>query len=240
MYYNGCNSVPRACNIIVQMGGKCLFSWSGGKDSALALYEIVGGREYDIAALVTTVTEGYNRISMHGVRCGLLEKQAESLGLPLEKVMIPPGASNEEYEHSLRRILLGYKESGVNSVIFGDIYLREVREYRERQMGGLGLKCEFPIWGRDSGSLARVFIDSGFKAVVVCVDSTQLDGGFSGREFDDAFLAGLPPAVDVCGENGEFHTFVYDGPIFADRVEFERGGITLRDSRFYYCDLLPK
>jgi uncharacterized protein (TIGR00290 family) len=222
------------------MGGKCLFSWSGGKDSALALYEILGSRDHDIAALVTTVTGGYDRVSMHGVRCVLLEKQAESLGLGLEKVTIPPGASNEEYELSLGRILLGYKEAGVDSVIFGDIYLREVREYRERQLRELGLKCEFPIWGRDSRSLAGEFIDKGFKAVVVCVDSTQLDWGFSGREFDEGFLAGLPTAADVCGENGEFHTFVYDGPIFADRVEFERGGITLRDGRFYYCDLLPR
>ena len=222
------------------MGGKCLFSWSGGKDSALALYEILGRRDHDIAALVTTVTGGYDRVSMHGVRCVLLEKQAESLGLVLEKVTIPPGASNEEYELSLRRILLGYKETGVDSVIFGDIYLREVREYREKQLGEMGIRCEFPIWGRDSRSLAGEFIEKGFKAVVVCVDSTQLDGGFSGREFDEGFLAGLPPAADVCGENGEFHTFVYDGPIFADRVDFERGGITLRDGRFYYCDLLPR
>lgn len=219
---------------------KCLFSWSGGKDSVLALYEILGSRDYDIMALMTTVTLGYDRISMHGVRCTLLEKQAESLGLGLEKVTIPPDASNQEYELSLGRMLLGYKETGVDSVIFGDIYLREVREYREKQLGGLGLKCEFPIWGRDSRSLSREFIDNGFKAVVVCVDSTLLDGSFVGREFDDDFLAGLPPTVDMCGENGEFHTFVYDGPIFADRVGFDMGEITLRDGRFYYCDLLPR
>jgi len=222
------------------MGDKCILSWSGGKDSVLALYEILGSRSFDIAALMTTVTEGYDRVSMQGVRCALLDKQAESLRLGLEKVTIPPGASNEEYELSLGRMLLGYKEAGVGSVVFGDIYLREVREYREKQLGEMGLRCVFPLWGRDSGSLAREFIDKGFKAVVVCVDSTQLDGSFAGREYDDDFISGLPPDVDVCGENGEFHTFVYDGPVFSGGVEFDAGGITLRDGRFYYCDLLPR
>jgi len=221
------------------MGVKCLFSWSGGKDSALALYEILGARNHDIAALMTTVTQGYDRVSMHGVRCALLERQAESLGLGLEKVTITPGATNEEYELALGRVLNRYGESGVDSVVFGDIYLSDVREYRERQMEALGYKCEFPIWGRDSVSLARGFIDRGFKAVVVCVDSTQLDGRFAGREFDDEFLSELPPSVDKCGENGEFHTFVYDGPVFTRRVEFDAGGVTQRDGRFYYCDLLP-
>ena len=221
------------------MNDKCLFSWSGGKDSALALYEILGKRCCDIAALMTTVTRGYDRISMHGVRCALLDRQVDSLGLSPEKVAIPPGASNEEYEHSLAGTLTSYKKTGVRSVVFGDIFLEEVRDYREKQIGGLGFKCEFPIWGRDSGSLAREFIDNGFKAIVVCVDSTQLSGDFAGREYDAEFLAGLPPEVDVCGENGEFHTFVYDGPIFDYRVEFDVGEITLRDGRFYYCDLLP-
>jgi uncharacterized protein (TIGR00290 family) len=226
--------------MVFQMDSKALFSWSGGKDSALALYEVLGSRSFDIASLLTTVTEGYDRVSMHGVRLPLLEMQADSLGLALEKVIIPRNASNEEYETSLEKSLLKYKGSGVESVIYGDIFLEEIRKYREEQLGKLGLGCVFPIWGRDSLSLARTFIEAGFKAVVVCVDSTLLDGGFAGREFDYDFLSGLPQGTDPCGENGEFHTFVYDGPIFRERVGFEKGEVVLRDGRFYYCDLLPQ
>jgi uncharacterized protein (TIGR00290 family) len=222
------------------MGSKALFSWSGGKDSALALYEVLGTRSRDIASLITTVTGEYDRISMHGVRSLLLEMQADSLGIALEKVIIPRNASNEAYELSLENALLKYKSSGVDSVIYGDIFLEEIRKYREEQLGKLGLGCVFPIWGRDSLSLARTFIEAGFKAVVVCVDSTLLDGGFAGREFDYDFLSGLPQGTDPCGENGEFHTFVYDGPIFRERVGFEKGEVVLRVGRFYYCDLLPQ
>jgi len=226
--------------MVIQMGSKALFSWSGGKDSALALYEVLGTRSCDIASLITTVTGEYDRVSMHGVRSLLLEMQADSLGLRLEKVIIPRNASNEEYENSLEKALLKYKGSGVDSVIYGDIFLEEIRKYREEQLGKLGLGCVFPIWGRDSLSLARTFIEAGFKAVVVCVDSTLLDGGFAGREFDRDFITDLPPDIDPCGENGEFHTFVYDGPVFRERVKFVKGEIVLRDGRFYYCDLLPQ
>lgn len=226
--------------MVFQMDSKALFSWSGGKDSALALYEVLGGRSFDIASLLTTVTEGYDRVSMHGVRLPLLDMQADSLGLALEKVIIPRNASNVEYEISLEKALLKYKPSGVDTVVYGDIFLEEIRKYREEQLGRLGLGCVFPIWGRDSFLLARTFIEAGFKAVVVCVDSTLLDGGFAGREFDYDFLSELPPGIDPCGENGEFHTFVYDGPIFRDSVEFVKGEIVLRDGRFYYCDLLPR
>ncbi len=226
--------------MVFQMDSKALFSWSGGKDSALALYEVLGDRSCDIASLLTTVTEGYDRVSMHGVRIPLLEMQADSLGLALEKVIIPRNASNEEYEISLEKALLKYKPSGVDTVIYGDIFLEEIRRYREEQLGRLGLGCVFPIWGRDSLSLARTFIEEGFKAVVVCVDSTLLDGEFAGREFDYDLLSALPPGIDPCGENGEFHTFVYDGPIFRESVEFVKGETVLRDGRFYYCDLLPR
>jgi uncharacterized protein (TIGR00290 family) len=222
------------------MDSKALFSWSGGKDSALALYEVLGTRSRDIAFLITTVTGEYDRISMHGVRSLLLEMQASSLGIALEKVIIPRNASNEAYELSLENALLKYKSSGVDSVIYGDIFLEEIRKYREEQLGKLGLGCVFPIWGRDSFLLARTFIEAGFKAVAVCVDSTLLDGGFAGREFDYDFLSELPPGIDPCGENGEFHTFVCDGPAFRERVVFEKGEIVLRDGRFYYCDLLPR
>lgn len=226
--------------MVIQMGSKALFSWSGGKDSALALYEVLGTRSRDIASLITTVTGEYDRVSMHGVRSLLLEMQADSLGLALEKVIIPRNASNEEYELSLEKALLKYKRSGVDSVIYGDIFLEEIRKYRVEQLGKLGLGCVFPIWARDSLLLARTFIEAGFKAVVVCVDSTLLDGEFAGREFDRDFIIGLPPEIDPCGENGEFHTFVYDGPIFRKSVEFVKGEIVLRDGRFYYCDLLPQ
>lgn len=226
--------------MVIHMGSKALFSWSGGKDSALALYEVLGSRSFDIASLLTTVTGEYDRVSMHGVRPPLLEMQADSLGLALEKVIIPRNASNEAYENSLEKALLQYKESGVDTVIYGDIFLEEIRKYREEQLGRLGLGCVFPIWGRDTLSLARSFIEAGFKAVVVCVDSTLLDGGFAGREFDRDFITELPPAIDPCGENGEFHTFVYDGPVLREKVEFEKGEIVLRDGRFYYCDLLPR
>lgn len=226
--------------MVIHMGSKALFSWSGGKDSALALYEVLGSRSFDIASLLTTVTGEYDRVSMHGVRLPLLEMQADSLGLALEKVIIPRNASNEAYENSLEKALLQYKESGVDTVIYGDIFLEEIRKYREEQLGRLGLGCVFPIWGRDTLSLARSFIEAGFKAVVVCVDSTLLDGGFAGREFDRDFITELPPAIDPCGENGEFHTFVYDGPVLREKVEFEKGEIVLRDGRFYYCDLLPR
>jgi uncharacterized protein (TIGR00290 family) len=222
------------------MDGKALFSWSGGKDSALALYEILTGRDFDIVSLVTTVTGGYDRVSMHGVRTSLLERQAESLGLGLEKVMIPQNATNEEYELSFEKSLLKFKESGVDSVIYGDIFLEEIRRYREEHLRKLGMLGVFPVWDRDSASLARRFIDKGFKAVVVCVDSTLLDGGFAGREFDNDFLTELPTKADPCGENGEFHTFVYDGPIFRNRIWFKKGETVLREGRFYYCELLPR
>ncbi|MEW6144976.1 MAG: diphthine--ammonia ligase [Thermodesulfobacteriota bacterium] len=222
------------------MDGKALFSWSGGKDSALALYETMASRDYDIVSLVTTVTSGYDRISMHGVRSTLLDEQADSLGLGLEKVLIPQNATNEEYELSLEKLLLKYKDSGVDSVVYGDIFLEEIRRYREEHLRKLGMLGVFPVWDRDSATLARTFIDEGFKAVVVCVDSTLLDGGFAGREFDNDFLTDLPTNADPCGENGEFHTFVYNGPIFGRRVEFEKGEIVLREGRFYYCELLPR
>ncbi len=226
--------------MVFQMDSKALFSWSGGKDSALALYEILGSGSRGIVSLITTVTGEYDRVSMHGVRIPLLEMQADSLGLALEKVIIPRNASNEEYENALGKALLKYKPSGVDTVIYGDIFLEEIRKYREEQLGRLGLGCVFPLWGRDSLSLARTFIEEGFKAVVVCVDSTLLDGEFAGREFDYDLLSALPPGIDPCGENGEFHTFVYDGPIFRESVEFVKGETVLRDGRFYYCDLVSR
>lgn len=222
------------------MKRKALFFWSGGKDSALALHEILKDDKYDVTALVTTVTKCSDRVGIHGLRSVLLDKQAESIGLPLEKVYIPKDASNEVYETALEKTILKQQNTGAGSAVFGDLFLRDIREYREMQMGRLGMECVFPIWGSDTAELAREFICSGFRAVVVSVDSEALDESFAGREYDLDFLSGLPGGVDPCGENGEFHTFVYDGPVFNRRMEFDKGGITLTDGRFYVCDLVPR
>lgn len=220
------------------MKQKVLFSWSGGKDSALSMeYAKSGG--YEITALITTVTSEYGRVSMHVLGCDLLDRQAVSLGYPLEKIPISKNADNNEYETALECALLKYKRFGVETVIFGDIFLEDIRKYREKQMDGIGMQCLFPLWKKDTRSLARKFIDSGFRAVTICVDSEAVDGSFAGREYDYDFISDLPCGVDPCGENGEFHTFVYDGPVFNERIRFSKGDIVLRDNGFYYCDLVP-
>ena len=218
---------------------KVLLAWSGGKDSAMALYELEMTQGYEIAALLTTLTEDYDRISMHGVRAALLERQAESLRLPLEKVLISRDSSNEEYESKMEAKLREYLSRGVTSVVFGDIFLEDLRQYREKNLSKLGMKGIFPLWKKDTAGLARTFIALGFKAVVTCVDSEALDGKYAGRVYDEQFLADLPASVDPCGENGEFHSFVYDGPVFRERIAHTKGEVVLRDNRFHYCDLIP-
>jgi len=220
------------------MTERVLFTWSGGKDSALALYELQRKNGYDVVALLTTLTEGYDRISMHGVRSILLEHQANSLGFPIEKVYISKNASNEEYEAKMREVLQKYLTGGVSSVVFGDIFLEDLRKYREDNLAKIGMKAIFPIWKRNTVELARGFIDLGFKAVITCVDSNVLDKAFVGRLYDQQFLSELPSTVDPCGENGEFHSFVYDGPIFQKRVPYTKVEIVFRDGRFWYCDLM--
>jgi uncharacterized protein (TIGR00290 family) len=222
------------------MSERALFAWSGGKDSALALHELRMDRgAYEVVALLTTVTRDYDRVSMHGVRTVLLEQQAESLGIPLEKVDIAAGAPNEEYDARIRETLLPYKERGISLVVFGDLFLEDVRKYHEDNLSRIGMKALFPLWKRDTAELARRFIALGFKAVTTCIDSNVLDRRFVGRAFDRQFLSELPAAVDACGENGEFHSFVYDGPIFRERIRYRKGKVVLRDDRFYYCDLMP-
>ena len=217
-----------------------LVAWSGGKDSALALREIVGDARYRVAALLTTVTAEYDRISMHGVRRSLLHRQAESLGLPLEEVVISPGATNDDYETNMGGALatLRTRISGLDTVVFGDLFLADIRAYRERMLARVGLRGLFPLWLRDTRSLAHEFVRLGYRAVLVCVDATQLAGEFAGREFDADLLRDLPPDVDPCGENGEFHTFVYAGPGLREPVSHERGPLVVRDGRFVYCDLV--
>ncbi len=217
---------------------KVILSWSGGKDSAMALYEIRRRQDYEVVTLLTTLTEGYDRVSMHGVREVLLEQQARSLGLPLEQVIISKEASNEEYEAKMQATLSKFQKLGISCVAFGDIFLAELRKYREDNLAKIGVKAIFPVWGRNTGELAKTFVNLGFKAVVTCVDSKVLDKAFAGRIIGASFLAELPSNIDPCGENGEFHSFAFDGPIFKKSISLTIGQIVLRDS-FYFCDLLP-
>ena len=214
-------------------------SWSGGKDSALAFRELSRDPRYEVRSLLTTVTEGYDRISMHGVRVSLLDRQAKALGLPLVKVPIPQTANNEQYESKMREVLTGERANGVRTVAFGDIFLEDIRRYREEKLSQVDMKAIFPIWKRDTRELASEFINAGFRAILTCVDSKQLDGSFVGRTFDHSLLRDLPSGVDPCGENGEFHTFVCAGPIFSQSIPVHKGEIVVREDRFYYCDLLP-
>ena len=176
---------------------------------------------------------------MHGVRRALLEQQAQSLGLPLVEVLISKGASNAEYETRMGEALDACRRRGVEAIAFGDLFLADIREYRERLLAKHGVAGLYPIWGRDTGQLIRDFVRDGFKAVVVCVDPARLSPSFAGRIIDESFLSDLPPSVDPCGEHGEFHTFVFDGPIFRNPVKFSIGEIVCRDS-FWFCDLVPE
>lgn len=205
----------------------------------MALFDVVKNREFEVSALMTTVTEGYNRISMHGVRETLLERQALSLGFPLEKIRISQKATMDECDDKMRALLTRYKKLGVNSVVFGDIFLDDLRKYREDNLKKIDMKGIFPIWKRDTAQLAQEFIESGFRAIITCVDTKVLGKNFVGREYNMDFLSELPESVDPCGENGEFHSFVFAGPIFKDEIRFEKGEVVLREDRFLFCDLVP-
>ncbi len=220
------------------MSEPILFCWSGGKDSAMALHALLQQSDIQIAALLTTVTEGYERISMHGVRRELLERQAQSIGLPLHEVRIPPQCVNPIYEARMEEALRIHLENGVQKVAFGDIFLEDLRAYREKNLARIGMTAVFPIWKRDTRELIRAFHANRFRAIAVCVDSKVLDPSFAGRELDDSFFRDLPPHADPCGENGEFHTFVFDGPIFKSPIPVRTGEIVNRDG-FVFCDLLP-
>lgn len=221
------------------MTQRVLMSWSGGKDSALALHALRKDTAFEVAGLLTTLTEDYQRISMHGIRRALLEQQARSLGLPLFLVMIPKDCSNEIYEQRMRETLDAARAAGVNGVAIGDIFLEDLKRYREEKLAGAGLQAVFPIWKRDTTELSRTFIALGFRAVLTCVDTQKLDASFAGRDYDAALLADLPPTVDPCGENGEFHSCVTAGPIFSKPLAFTKGDVVLRDNRFCFCDLIP-
>lgn len=218
-----------------------VLSWSGGKDSTLALDAMRADPSVEVVALLTTVTEGYDRISIHGVRRALLNAQVASLDLPLHEIVLQPQSSNERYDAAVERALADVKRRypTVRRIAYGDLFLEDVRRYREERLVPLGFEAYFPLWRRPTDALARTFVDRGFKARLVCVDTTQLDGGFSGRRYDHSLLDTLPPNVDPCGERGEFHTFVSGGPGFATPVAYDVGDVVLREGRFAYCDLIP-
>ncbi|MCF7916974.1 MAG: adenine nucleotide alpha hydrolase [Candidatus Omnitrophica bacterium] len=221
------------------MEQKILFSWSGGKDSALALYESQRAKKNQKLYFITTITQDYQRISMHGIREVLLDKQIDSLEGEVRKIFISKSSSNKEYEKKMKQALLNFKSKNILSIGFGDIFLEDLRRYREDKLRKLRMKAFFPLWKKDTKELAFRFIEKRFKAIVSCVDSCVLGKEFVGKQFDRSFLSKLPKGVDPCGENGEFHTFVYDGPNFKKKISYKLGKIVLKDKRFYYCDLEP-
>ncbi len=221
------------------MGTKAIMSWSGGKDSAMALYEVRRAGGWEIEGLLTTITQDYDRVCMHGVRTALLDQQAAALELPLDKIYLDASESQEGYEAKMRTYLTRRRERGIHAVIFGDLFLEDVRQYRERNLAQANMKALFPLWGQDTRALAERFLHAGFQAIITCVDLQALPPALVGRRYDRAFLADLPPEADPCGERGEFHSFVYDGPLFHKSVAFQTGPTIVRENRFAYVDLIP-
>lgn len=218
-----------------------LMSWSGGKDSALALYELVRSPDWEVVGLLTSVADEYRRVSHHGVREELLDEQADALGLPLDKLRLTlrdGPCTNEVYEQLVGDKLAEYVRRGVRHVAHGDLFLADLRAYRERNLARLGMTGVFPIWGRDTRQLVGDFEDLGFRAVLCCVEGAKLDISLVGRSLDRRLLADLPPEVDPAGENGEYHSFVHDGPIFQRPVAIAAGDVVTRDNR-HYIDLVP-
>ncbi|MBP4137215.1 Dph6-related ATP pyrophosphatase [Flavobacterium geliluteum] len=247
--------------ISVSTPKKALFNWSSGKDSALTLYKILQNSDFKIEYLLTSVNQQYQRISMHGVRVELLKAQAKSIGLPLKIMQIPEMPTMEVYENVMTETLTELKTQGITHSVFGDIFLEDLRKYREDKLATLGFEGVFPLWKIPTNHLIQEFISLGFKTIVVCVNERYLDKSFVGRIIDQDFINDLPENVDVCGENGEFHTFTFDGPIFSEPIKFEIGEIVYRkyekpknedssntacdtnasdafDFGFWYCDLI--
>jgi uncharacterized protein (TIGR00290 family) len=214
-------------------------SWSSGKDSALALHVARTSSEVEVVALLTTVNETHARVAMHAVRESLLEAQAAAVGLPLVKVPIPSPCPNGIYEARIGEAMARARKEGVRDVVFGDLFLEDIRAYREKQLTAVGMRAHFPLWGRPTPALAREMIDLGLEAVLTCVDPRQLPPRFAGRRFDHALLAELPPSVDPCGEKGEFHTFACAGPMFRAPIPVETGEIVEREG-FVFADVLLK
>lgn len=239
---------------------KAYINWSSGKDAAFALYKIKKEGRYKVGKLVTTLNRENDRVSMHGLRKQMLLQQAENIGLPLHLIEFDGSINMEIYNEVMQLETGQLLEQGFTYSIFGDIFLEDLKEYREKQLEESGIKAVFPLWKEDTTKLMQDFLDAGFKAIVVCVNAKMLDRSFCGRILDRNFVEDLPEGVDTCGENGEFHTFVFDGPIFKKPVEFEKGEVVERsyspakdkdnncfndkekswDTVFYYCDLIPK
>ncbi len=226
---------------------KAVFNWSGGKDSAFALWKVLKQKKFSVKTLLTSVSQKYERISMHGVRKELLLQQTASIGLPLEMVMIPDETSMSDYDNLMAAKLSKLKNKRIEYSIFGDIFLEDLKNYREQRLAEVDMKAIFPIWKMDTRQVVQQFINYGFKAVVVSANARLLDKSFAGRLIDKSFLADLPVNVDPCGENGEFHSFVFDGPVFNKPIRFKTGETVLKkyktsdkwDHAFWYCDLLP-
>jgi len=237
---------------------RAFLNWSGGKDSALALYHAQKDKHYSIEKLLTNINGKHRRISMHGVREELLELQAEAIGLPLQKVILPEEPSMQEYENKMKETLDELQRENYRHAFFGDIFLEDLKKYREEQLSKLGISCVFPLWKRETVELMHEFIDLGFKTILVCTKAELLPQEFAGRIIDKDFLKDLPKNVDACGENGEFHTFVFDGPIFKKPVPVQVGEKVFREYKvpkdekdncfiknpaapmgFWFCDLLP-
>jgi len=217
---------------------KALLSWSSGKDSAWTLHVLQRQNQYDIVGLVTTINESADRVAMHAVRATLLAAQAEAVGLPLWAVPLPSPCSNEQYEAAMTRVIERARAEGIGVFAFGDLFLADIRSYREKQLEGTGIRALFPLWLRPTGELAREMVSGGLRAHLTCVDPKKLPASFAGREFDAALLRDLPPGVDPCGENGEFHTFVCAGPMFRRDLTVRVGEVVERDG-FVFADLSP-
>src|SRR5271170_8107238 len=213
-----------------------LVSWSSGKDSAWSLYLLQRDPRYRLAGLLTTLNSAFDRVAMHSTRREMLQAQAEAAGLPLHVVPLPWPCSNEHYEAALRVACDSAIASGIEAIAFGDLFLQDIRNYREEKLRGTGLSPVFPVWGLDTRKLLREMIDAGVKTRIVCVDPKKLSPEFAGRDIDEAFLRDLPAGVDPCGENGEFHTCVYDGPMFGQAIKIENGAVVERDG-FVFADV---
>ncbi len=217
---------------------KAWLSWSTGKDSAWALHEVRARGEVEVVALLTTLNSAHQRVAMHAVREALLDAQVETLGLPVIKIPIPPNCVNAVYEEAMANAMARARAEGVFHVVFGDLFLADVRAYREKHLTACGMNGVFPLWGRDTAALAQEMVASGVRATITCVDPKQLSPAFAGRTFDTALLEELPPGVDPCGEKGEFHTFAFAGPMFRRPIRVRPGEIVDRDG-FVFADLLP-
>lgn len=218
---------------------KTLLSWSSGKDSAWSLHRLQSDDRYEVVGLLTTVNRSADRVAMHAVRSELLRRQAEAAGLPLWIVPIPSPCSNEEYERVMGDAIRLAEEEGIECIAFGDLFLEDIRAYREEKLAPTKIKPHFPLWGSDTRTLAREMIDGGLRARITCIDPRVLDASFAGRDFDATLLDALPANVDPCGERGEFHTFAYEGPMFRERIAIESGVVVERDG-FVFADLLPR